>query len=50
VFADSQTSFKRSKNDFAQLNRGFKVLDLKFLQNGKKEKIPIIFDIWGKGF
>ena len=39
VFAGSQTSFKRSKNDFAQLDRGFRVPDLQLLQNGKKEKL-----------
>lgn len=39
VFAGSQTAFKRSKNYFAQLDRGFQVPDPKLLQNGKKEKI-----------
>lgn len=51
VFAGSQTSFKRSKNDFVQLDRDFQVLDVKLLQNVKKEKKKrITFNIWGKDF
>lgn len=38
VFAGSQTPFKRSKNNFAQLDRGFQVPDLKLIQNRKKKK------------
>lgn len=38
VYAGSQTAFKRSKNYFAQLDRGFQVPDPKLLQNGKKRE------------